>query len=454
MDLRMKTLPKNTELEASILGAILLRNDVLGQLNLDTDDFYDPRHRHVFAAMRNLEAQRLPIDVEMVAAAINPDVFAAIGGYSLLGEASLRVPSPESAVHYAATVRDHRIARDAILGAADVGARLATQDVAGAQASALLRRLADQLDTLTVTARGRTIGELVQEEFSAIERDAAAQQAGQIVRIGMPTGLTKLDAGLGGLPLGLVTILAGRPGNGKTTLAQTFVRAVGRETQDSPLFYSYEDGDQSFAQREIAAVSNVPTSRIRSRSFQRDDLVNIGQYAPRVMRQRPIIVQASGMTADDVVRDVRRRRSIARDAGYSVGQLVVVDYIQRMPVDATRQRYDQAIGEVCNRFVDLAATEKIAVVVGSQLNRNLETRDKDSRRPQLSDLRDSGRLEELAKVVIAVHRPAKYDPTAPGDLLELCLLKNHQGPADMIYRAHWNMETHKITDHPDDARRR
>jgi replicative DNA helicase len=131
----------------------------------------------------------------------------------------------------------------------------------------------------------------------------------------------------------------------------------------------------------------------------------------------------------------------------------VVDYIQRMPMPSKVQRYDQAIGDVCNRLVDLAAAEGIAVVVGSQLNRNSETRDKDSRRPQLSDLRDSGRLEELAKVVIAVHRPAKYDASAPADLLELCILKNHQGPADVVVPVRWDMETHSITDHHDTRRR-
>lgn len=436
-------LPSDVDLELSILGGILIKPDVLRTLNAEVDDFYDPRCRAVFAAMRNLEARGVAIDVVLVGDELDKEgKLEPIGGFAFLGECGLRVPTADSVHHYAAALRQHRISRQAALDLAEIVLEIRQRRVAGSDVIARIRGVHDSLAESQPTVTKITMGEAAQRVMEQAVKMHDLRAAGVDVHPGVPTGLRKIDQLLGGIPKGVLTLVAGRPGNGKTTLMQTIARYVGR-SNDAPLFYSYEDSNESFGQREIASAVGVATHRLRALDFHRGEWERVTQEAPKVYRRRTWLVQSSGLTVDKLCADVRRERQQAKDRGERCGGLVIVDYLQRMPT-AGKAEYHHELGRICNALVDLAATEGIAVIAGSQLNRNLESRE--SKVPQLSDLRDSGRLEELSKVVLAVYRPGKYVPTADPAELQVHILKNHQGETGCFARLQWNLETHLISD--------
>lgn len=237
-----------------------------------------------------------------------------------------------------------------------------------------------------------------------------------------------------------------------TTLAQTILRAAALLTPDTPVMYTYEDGAQSFAQRELADASGVSTQNIRAREFMRGDLDKIDAAARGAIKRRPLLVEAHGMRVQDLVRDVRRRRLRAAAEGKSSCGLVIVDYLQRMPLPDGNMRTDEKLGWVCDQLVTLAASEHIAVIACSQLNRGLEKRD--DKRPQLADLRDSGKLEELCKLALFLYREHKYNPSADPSKLEIHVGKNHNGEADVAAQVFWNLATHSIMDAREDLGRR
>lgn len=444
-------LPHDADAELAVLGAVLLRNETLPLLPLEVDDFYDPRHKQVFGAMRNLEAALRPIDPVTIGDELDrKSVVAGDKGTALadacmavVADAGLRVPTPDSVEEYARIVREHRVTRQLMVSLDGVIARCRAGELRGdeavSEASGAIGRF-----SIGTPETGKAMGQVVREEFDAIMRDADAKERGVTVRVGVPTSLSSLDQHLGGLPVGVVTVLAGRPGHGKTTLSQTLFRAAATLTQDTPTLYTYEDGEQSFAQREIAAETGVPTEKIRSRDFNFGDLGKIQNRSKALKQLRGVLVEAHSMSVDSLVRDVKSRRLRARAEGKQACGLVIVDYLQRMPMPAGYGRPDEKIGWVMDRLVTLAAAEKIAVVVCSQLNREIEKRD--DKRPRLSDMRESGKIEELCKVALAVYRPAKYDPSANRNALEIHVLKNHQGEADVKADVYWDLATHRICD--------
>lgn len=439
-------LPRDVDLERAVIGGVLLRPELLPTLSLDSDDFYSPHTRAVWDAMRNLEARKQPVDLLLLTAELDrTGKLEAIGGSSFLGECAVLVPVAERVVAYALELRQHRVSRTACLALADIAWQIKTRQVAGMDVVDRVRSVYQSLLEAIPRTNKRTMGEIVGEVVRNVERDFALRESGAQVTAGVETGLRKLDSALGGIPRGVLTLIAGRPGNGKTTLMQTIARHAGAYA-DKPILYSYEDSDASFGQRELAAATKVPTHKIRSLDMTREQFDRFRQLAPICGRRQWRVAQASGMTVDQLCADVRAERARAKERGEQVGGLVLVDYLQRMPVDP-RARYDQELGRICNALVDLAASENIAVVAGSQLNRAVESRD--SKVPKLSDLRDSGRLEELAKVVLAVYRPAKYESGARPDQLDVIVLKNHQGDTDVAIGLQWDLELHLITDRRD-----
>jgi replicative DNA helicase len=453
-----QTVPNDFDAEQGVLGGILLRTDALGLLTLEVDDFYDPRHKQIFGAMRNLEAALRPIDTVTIGDELDrKDGQNGHGGTPLadlcvpaMAAAVLRVPTADRVEEYARIVREHRVTRDLMLALDDVVARCREGEIRGDEAVSMAAATLGKLDS-GKAGLGKAMGQICREEFGAIMRDVDARENDRPVQIGVPTSLAKLDAHLGGIPVGIVTILAGRPGHGKTTLAQTLWRAAAALTPDEPVLYTYEDGEQSFAQREIAAQTGVPTQNIRAREFTRGDIGKIQNRSAEVKALRGVLVEAHGLSIDALVRDVRRRRLKARAEGRSSCGLVVVDYLQRMPLPEGWGRADEKIGWILDKLVTLAATERIAVVVCSQLNREIEKRD--DKRPRLVDMRESGKIEELCKVALGVYRPAKYEPNADPNALEILVLKNHQGEADVKAEVFWHMPTHTIVDSRVDLRR-
>jgi replicative DNA helicase len=222
----------------------------------------------VFAAYRNLEAASRPIDPVTVEVELEKvGKLEPIGGVAFLGELALRVPTPENVEHYAAIVRECSTSRRVMLVLSEYleeGYKAAEgyrgDDLISEVVGALMRIESGKRDPVV------TFGEAVKREISRIESDLDARERGEQVLIGMPTGLRGIDERVGGTPFSVVTGVLARPATGKSTLADHLCLAAELYGNDVPLLFTFEDSEQSFAQRRIAGSSGVPTTRIRRAS--------------------------------------------------------------------------------------------------------------------------------------------------------------------------------------------
>jgi replicative DNA helicase len=293
-----------------------------------------------------------------------------------------------------------------------------------------------------------SLGALMHREAERIERDLEAQARGERVG-GMPTGLDRLDALTGGVPLGVTTVVLGETGHGKSTLGMSFARASADLAHDEPLVLSYEDGRRSYAQRGLAQESGVPTQVIRRRSFrpgeERRVLVE-GLRRAGLRRER--IARVRGMGVDELCTLVRRTRAKGpRSPGArTAANLVVVDYLQAMPRPQGRaiRAEHEALGEIARRLEDLAATEECAVVVFSQVND--ECAHREDHRPRLRDVAGGRDLVKGAKLVLGLYRPWLYDAGADPHAGEILVLKNNDGETRRAAHVHLDLATHTIRD--------
>ena len=439
--------------EQAVIGGIFIDNRVLASLtDLEVADFAIGDHQHLFGAIRNLEAQGLPIDLVTVGGEL--DKWAKVRGLNsmsldaAIGACVLRCPAPDNVPHYAAILRRHRITRETtrvlsiLVGAAQRGA-LEGEELLAEASGEILRISSGQ----GAEDPGASTGQIVRDECARIVTEI--DHPG--VTSGMPTGLPSLDALTGGIPYAVTTLVLARPGHGKTTLAHNFAWCAAVLGNDTPLLYSYEDNHQSFAQRSIAQSSGVPTERIRTRNLQKQDLASLSSARERMLGRREVIVRAAGIGIDELIRDARSRRIRGSKDGSTVGRLVIVDYVQKMPEPDGASR-NERLGVLSRKLSEFAAKDGIAVIVCSQVNRSVEKRD--DHVPSLADARDCGELEQDCKLALGLYRPCKYDQpptgedrgTAPATLLELHVLKNHNGRDNVHAPVFWDLETHTIVD--------
>lgn len=407
-----RALPHNTNLEASILGGILLRPSLLEDAReldtLEVDDFYDNRHKVVFQALRQLEASCVPIDIVTLEHAIEQQgKLDAVGGVAFLGELAARVPTPDNVVAYAAIVKAKHAARRLAIVASDIVERVKAWDEDDAG-----ELIGEAMTAIARLDRARpddveTIGQLLRKRARELEDQAAARERGETLMLGVPTGIAELDAWLGGYPLGIVTLLVGRPAMGKSSVLQAAADATAHAGHGVHVF-SQEDSWRSYADKFIArhskidgdAESGIGVSRLRKGNVAAEDARGIAAALVRASALPHWLIDSrAGLTADEIIRSVRRHAKTNKT------KLVVIDYWQIMGMRRGVPEHE-ALNENITKLAQAAKVDDIAYVLASQLNREVEKRE--DKHPQLSDIRGSGAGEERPKVVIAPYRGSEY----------------------------------------------
>lgn len=442
-------------LEASILGAILLHNETLSALpKLEPDDFMDLRNRVVFTAMRNLEAAGLPIDVVTIEAEIaKHGKSESVGGFAYLGELVLSVPTVENALEYAKQVREASLSRrivnalDGVLKSYERNA-LTGGELLSAAMAVLSTIDEDQPDSAT------NISTLVQRRLKQLEVIAGERARGERTMTGFPTGIESLDEKIGGVQPGIVTIAAARPAMGKSSLGLAVADGSSSRGFGTHLF-SLEDTEDAYADRTLSRTSDVPANDMRNSTLNTGQIRDITVAISKLRGRRWLVDGRSGITAEEIVRSVRRHRRSNNTC------VVIVDYIQLVK-RAPRLSPHEALSEIITTFADAAKQDRLAYVVMSQLNRQIESRQ--DKRPQLSDLRESGSLEERAKCVIGLYRGAVYGKPVKGidydddwdghsyppdeaehaAQVQLHVLKNSNGRTGHVW-ANWNGPTTRMS---------
>lgn len=439
-------MPHSLECEASILGGIIIRNEVLALLpTLEIDDFYHPTHRVVFEAIRNLEHAGQPIDVVTLESEIErTGKLDAVGGIAFLGELALRVPTVENVEAYAKIVTEHRVSRETIMMLGEMVDSALSGNLAGEQ---LVHEVGSRLMTIRTgnDVPIVSMGDLIKLESSRVMADLDAKARGERVYAGVPTGFNAIDERCGGNPIGVSTLYVARPATGKTTFAMAMCRAAKEIADMDSLLASYEDSGQSFGQRGLAQETGVPTERIRARKLMdRSEIAVIMGAAGNAPRKRSeSFMDCAGMPVDQLIRRVRRENLRRKSGGKKPLRQLVVDYIQKMPLPDWARTKDEGLGYVSMMLSTFASQEQMAVVIMSQLNRESEKRD--DHRPRLSDIRDSGSLEQDGKMIYGIYHPHSYEPDKyPASQVYLLVLKNAQGESHGEIELYWQRETHAI----------
>jgi replicative DNA helicase len=388
------------DLEQCVIGAVLLSASVIDLLpSLACEDFHDFRARGCWEAIRSLQSAGHPVDTATIESALAKSGRLDAIGLSYVAECAMRVPSAENAVEYARLIRDASLSRQVRVALSDVLESIKRDRMGGAESLSLALAAMSKLDT-EQPDDAVSIGEWVRQRLAQLEVIAQERASGKTTMTGFPTGVAELDATIGGWQPGIVSIVAARPAMGKSSLALATADASSQAGFGVHVF-SLEDSRSAYADRSMSRQSGVPAESMRNATMSREQLASLSPAIGR-LRRRPqwLVDDRSGITADEVVRSVRRRKR------QNATRVVVVDYIQLLKWPRESKSAHDAITANVTTLADAAKQDGIAYVVLSQLNRAVEQRA--DKRPQLADLRESGSLEERSKCVVGMYRGSYY----------------------------------------------
>jgi replicative DNA helicase len=424
------SMPANVEAERSILGAILLDNLAYNQAaeHLHPDDFSLDSHRRIYARMIDLAESSRPIDmITLVEELDQRKELEAIGDVGYVSGLVDGVPDRPSIEHYIKIVRDKALLRGLIHAANSAIAKAADQSD---PAEDILNEAEATIFQLSEKRIGRGfmgVQEIIKESFGSID---ALLQRGQRIT-GLETYYTDLDEKTSGLQPSDLIILAARPSMGKTSFAMNIAENAAIHGGKVIGVFSLEMSKEALLQRMLCSVARVDAHKFRTGSLWQEDTRKI-QHAVEQLAHAPIFVD------DTPGISVSEMRAKARRLVQSQGKLdlLVVDYLQLMSGGGGR-RYEnrtQEVSAISRGLKGLAKELRVPVVALSQLSRAPETRGSGEHRPQLSDLRESGSIEQDADVVMFIFREEVYKPDDPEleGRAEIIIAKQRNGPIGKI----------------------
>ncbi|HEX2424536.1 MAG TPA: replicative DNA helicase [Actinomycetota bacterium] len=414
--------PQNLEAEESVLGAMMLSGEAIADVVefVKPDDFYKSANAKIFDTLRSLYARGDPVDaITAVEELRRRAMLEEIGGHLSIHELVEQVPTPGAAANYAKIVAQHALLRRLISAAADIidlayAAPEDPEQVAD-EAEQRIYEVARHDDKEQITS----LRDLVDQAMTDLEKIQNRESA----FAGVPTGFRDVDALMSGMQPGNLIVVAARPGVGKSSLVTNLARNVAVEGREPVAMFSLEMSRWEIGMRLLCAEARVPWDSIRNKRVGADDWGRIVQAA-EMLHDAPLsIVDSGNVTIVDI--RAKARRLSARRQGLG---LIIVDYLQLMSHHRRVDNRQQEIAEISRSLKLLAKELEIPVIAVSQLNRDPERRQ--DKRPQLSDLRESGAIEQDADVVMFIHRDDS-DPAKKG-LADLIVAKHRNGPTDSI----------------------
>ena len=419
-----RTLPHDLQSEKAVLGAVLVSNDLLAvvMVRLSPDAFYRQAHRQIYRAMLALNASGEPIDALTVYARLEQDGSAEeAGGLAYIASLTDGVPRASNIESYAKRVTELAALRALIRTSSDMMAAAYDQD---GESQDILDKAAERVLSI---AQGRNAGALVPMSdiepmlLPIIERHAQNDPKS----VGVSTGFQQLDRMLWGLKPGQLVIVAARPAMGKTSWIMNVAQHVGMFMKRHVAVFSLEMTKEELGLRLLAQSAEVSGARLIRGTMTEVEYQRVGQALQPIAESRIYVDDSSDATPFEI-------RAKARAMKGSVGlDLVVVDYLQLMHVSERTENRNQEIAQISRHLKMMAKELHVPVVALSQLSRGLEAR-KD-KRPMLSDLRESGALEQDADVVLFIYRDEVYQATEKNrGAAEIIIGKNRGGPQGTI----------------------
>jgi len=418
--------PQDTETERALLGALMLNQNAMYEVAdvVAVDSFYTGRHRTIYDAMLSLHSKGEPIDVVTVSGKLKQrKLLAEVGGAAYLSELVSAAASPGSARHYAEIVQTKFVLRSLIDAAAKIHELGFEEDK---DIAITLDQAQSAVFSVSQTPMLRSFRTIKDELTEAWERLEHLQKHETTLR-GISTGFTQLDNLLAGLQKSDLILLAARPSMGKTALALDIARKTATKHGTSVGIFSLEMSSQQLVDRMLAAQAGVDSWKLRTGRIRTDEEFERLQTGLGVLSEAPIYIDDKPSSTVLQMRSVARRLKVERDLG-----LVIIDYLQLITPSYARATDSmvQQVTEISRSLKAMARELDVPVLALSQLSRAVEQR---RGRPRLSDLRDSGSLEQDSDVVMFIHREDKMNDNSdrPG-IAEILIEKHRNGPTGKI----------------------
>jgi len=422
-----RPLPHNLEAERSILGAVLLDNHALNAAveRLRSEDFFLPQHRNIFERMVQLGERQHAIDtITLMEDLSRTGTLEAAGGVAYLSQLADGLPRVTNVDHYARIVKEKAVLRNLIHSASAIQEQALA---AGDEADVILDRAESAIFQLAEDrVRAGLIGvkDLVKEGFERLER--IFSEGRRIT--GLATGYPGLDNETAGLQPSELIILAARPSMGKTALALNMAENVALRQREPVAIFSLEMSKESLLLRLLASEARVDAHKFRTGHMNRDDWGKVTRTLAE-LGEAPIWIDDSASST--VLEMGAKARRLKRDRGLS---LMIVDYLQLVvPTHSGRgTNRQEEVSSISRALKGLAKELKVPVLVLSQLTRAPE---REERKPQLADLRESGAIEQDADVVLFINRPNFYKTDLPEEdraKAELIIAKQRNGPTTSL----------------------
>jgi len=423
---RQKVPPHSVQAEQSLLGGLLLDNRAWDQIaDLVTEgDFYRREHREIFNAIQHLIEKGDPCDVITLSEWLDSQVgLDDIGGLTYLGTLAKDTPSAANIRAYATIVRSNSVMRQL----ADVGTEIANsayftegRDTAALldNAEQLVFRIADQGDS-----RGSGFTNIKDLLTKAVDRiDTLFHLDNPLT--GVPTGFTDIDDMTAGLQPSDLIIIAGRPSMGKTSFAMNIAEHAAIKDGKPVAVFSMEMPGEQLAMRLMSSLGRIDQTKVRTGKLEDDDWPRLTS-AVSILSEAPLFIDDTPAMSPTELRARARRLKREHDLG-----LIVIDYLQLMQVPGHKENRTGEISEISRSLKALAKELHVPVIALSQLNRSLEQRP--NKRPVMSDLRESGAIEQDADVIMFIYRDEVYDEDSPEKgTAEIIIGKQRNGPIGM-----------------------
>ncbi len=391
--------PQNLEAEMSVLGGVMLENEALNRAleHLNTDDFYRGSHQKIFKALLRLSERNEPADLVTLTAELKVHGdFEDVGGGSYLATLVDYVPTAANISYYCKLVKEKSVARKLI----EASTEIATKGYEGGDMEEILDYAEKSIFEIAenrIRPSFFPVREILKDTFKTIEKLFDRKE----LVTGVPTGYQDLDKMTAGMQAGDLVIIAGRPSMGKTAFALNVAEyaTTHAETKVPTVVFSLEMSKESLVQRMLCSVARVDAGRLRTGHLGESDWPKLTMGAGQ-LSEAPLFIDDTPAISVLELRSKARRLKAEHGLG-----LIVVDYLQLMRGSNTESR-QQEISEISRSLKALAKELSLPVVALSQLNRSLESRT--DRRPMMSDLRESGAIEQDADVIMFVYREAVY----------------------------------------------
>jgi replicative DNA helicase len=438
--------PQNLEAEEAVLGALMVSeaafNPVFVDIRLRTEDFYRDRHRLVFEAIRRLDERGEAIDALTVTEILRQTgELESAGGAAAVAELASTVPAPGNAGHYARIVQQNALLRKLLHASHQI-----QQSVHGREGEP--RQLAERAEQMLFKVAHEEQAEdfhllkhILETEVDRLE----ALAMGRAEVTGTPSGFVDLDAITGGFQPGNLVIIAARPAMGKSGLVANIAEHVAIKENRPVAFFSLEMSEAELAQRLIAKRSRIPSDRLRKGKVSERDWAKVLRVCNELENAPLWIDESSDLSLLDLRAKARRLHAQERSNGNGGLGLIILDYIQLMRPDDPRVNRVEQVGQMSRGLKILARELKVPVIALSQLSRAPEQRTGRDKRPILSDLRESGNLEQDADLVCFIYREDYYknfDESVDEEerarlegIAELIVRKNRNGPVDTVQLA-------------------